>query len=123
MIGLFTKYLLLIIIIIPSIPLLAKEANFIGRVAEVNGGVIRSNQSLDYYGELVEGNEIYEGDIVKCGENKGLVEWKGIRLSPFEYISGLDYVHGARPKYTKDETEIIGNIYENPELTNQADCL
>lgn len=62
------------------------------------------------------GIEIYEGDILRCGEHVGLVEWNGIRLKPFSYLSGIDISHGARPHYTSAGTTIIGNIHENPEL-------
>lgn len=62
------------------------------------------------------GKEIYEGDVVKCNEHQGEVKWNGIYLLPFDYISTLDFAHRVRPNYIENETEIIGNIYENPEL-------
>jgi uncharacterized phage protein (TIGR01671 family) len=79
-----------------------------------------------------KGKEIYEGDIIKIDyedcwdtEEKGKVEEVG-RLSvdgcfPFNYTSKSDDpgdtdIH----PYHRETAEVIGNIYENPELLKTA---
>ena len=57
------------------------------------------------------GKEIYEGDIVKCGE-VGIEEVKDIRKLNVFYelkIRGIWF-------------EVIGNVYENEELLNEKSC-
>jgi uncharacterized phage protein (TIGR01671 family) len=63
------------------------------------------------------GKEIYEGDLIKVNGSE--------ELDLVKYLDGSYY--GVNPKYhntlrynldykTKDIAELIGNIYENPEL-------
>lgn len=79
------------------------------------------------------GKEIYEGDIVKCSDSRiaSVVwqEWKWmIQSKPFSKMeksySKMDKEEGETSIIIQDasrygklkNTEIIGNIYENPEL-------
>lgn len=66
------------------------------------------------------GREIYEGDIVTCGDKniKYLIEWqdtglKGRQWNNSSYI-GL--------KYWQKDLEVIGNEFDNPELLGGKKC-
>lgn len=63
------------------------------------------------------GNEIYEGDIVKCDYFTGIVEY---RENAGLYLIGNEKEGKAITFFdiqmSKAIVEVIGNIYENPEL-------
>ena len=90
----------------------------------------------DQYGNIMQftgltdknGKEIYEGDILKCvdefNENEKVIEvvfknggycieWDGM------FYDGSDITLISWANETGIEFEIIGNIYENPELLKQ----
>ena len=56
--------------------------------------------------------EIYEGDIIRKGRNKFIIEF---RDGGFEMV-GIGFVCVARFCSAYRDIEVIGNIYENPEL-------
>ena len=65
--------------------------------------------------EYPEGQEIYEGDIVTEDEQLWKIVWDVNKLAGFEAQNEDDenyYLGGAG----WERCEVIGNIYENPEL-------
>lgn len=63
------------------------------------------------------GKEIYEGDVVKCGDFIYEVCYDGIRFASFVLIRKGDmFKHYFGEAMEATECEIIGNIHDNPEL-------
>ena len=59
------------------------------------------------------GKEIYEGDIVKAQDvNRQIMK----NVEGIVQYHGSGYFFAIWPLHTFDELEVIGNIYENPEL-------
>lgn len=78
------------------------------------GDLESSDIILMQYAGLVDknGKEIYEGDIVKDGNNiLTEIKWEEFEHNEGGYFSGF-FLNDDSPRVI----EVIGNIYENPEL-------
>ena len=69
-----------------------------------------------------DGEEIYEGDIVRWGESEPNIIWDGTVKGEVYWLDGGFWVACKESNHFSgriDETghfEIIGNIYENPDM-------
>ena len=65
------------------------------------------------------GKDIYEGDILKVGDVKTLIEVRYVRgIFAFLWNGNLDDEFPCNAP-TQEWAEVIGNIYDNPELIPQ----
>lgn len=83
-----------------------------------NTNVSLPNYLMQYIGlKDKNGKEIYEGDIIKCKDRCG--EYSGELYN--EVVDDMcdwlcNYGYASQELLSYDEIEVIGNIYENPEL-------
>lgn len=88
---------------------------------EYNEYFITDNQTIGQYVGLKDKKEIemYEGDIVLTKDGrKAIIEYSDVYASYF-----LDYIGWCDNDFLFDtmELEVIGNIYDNPELLKEGD--
>jgi len=88
-------------------------------------GLYEHLELMQYTGlEDKNGKEIYEGDIVTAGDNyPSIIEWshdgdkiEGTGWCLHEVYKGDYDRYHTTDAYTNGLGEVIGNIYENPEL-------
>ncbi len=86
--------------------------------SNICGGLSMSFDLMQFTGLLDKnGKEIYEGDVVKTKNGTYAAEWDDQGSYIFKTGKHDDYY--VRMVLNPDqEAEVIGNIYENPELLN-----
>ncbi len=79
-----------------------------------------TNKIMQFTGLIdKQGKEIYEGDIIRQEHipYSGQVEWNGQAYwFVFRYGKHIDFLH-----MNQDNIEVIGNIYESPELLEKSE--
>lgn len=63
-----------------------------------------------------KGKQIYNSDIIKCGDEIMLVSWSKKYASFCLDKKGWAFLHWFGEAVDPDKCEIIGNLHENPDL-------
>lgn len=97
----------------------------------VTSGIYELNEQLASHGDRLmqftglldkNGKEIYEGDVVRCGRSITVVEWENEINQDFYWGNAAGFVFNFNPNEMGEtrDFEVIGNIYETPNLLDHA---
>ena len=105
--------------------LLKKDAGVIVQNSKYDSGTVIDKETIGQYTGLKDknGKEIYEGDIVKVFTNK---KWRIGKIIYEHSGFTIDVTNNKELEYGRTSiieslTEVIGNIYDNPELLEEGE--